>query len=300
MPSHPKHLLHFTKAEAAISILKERNFKPSKVTSCSDPFEIDQAPFFIDVSNERHLAWYCKEMLKLYESDNPLTKGSREAINVSQLSRPERLNFVKELIVPGVTKDKLIRAGDEFDQDLTKKRDQLYVYCFSNCHPASAIAAWSNHAVRHTGVALEFSFKPSENGTRLHLDPATKVHPVKYGNKNTRGALFSVKEAIDLLTKTDDPVYRFKLFEKMLLTKHSDLKWEHEWRLISNFNKIEHHPGLTIKDGDISSIYLGLEISNDNKEQLMDVIKSHFPSIKIFSATKDRRLIKINFIEIKK
>jgi hypothetical protein len=286
----PKQLSHFTSVEAALSILQNLRFNPSKVTNCSDVFEIDHSPFFIDLSREKHFDWFSRQLLSFYESGHPAFANFDGVKILSSLSIADRLARVKKAVSKGLEKDKLYTM-ENFNNQLEQQRKNLHVYCFSNCHPSDAVGAWANHAKRHAGVALIFQFPRHEYETRLH--------PVKYNGKNIRGALFTAREAIGMFTHLDDLDFRFKLFQKILLTKHTDLSWEKEWRVISLLLDGGSDPHLKIKDGLISAIYLGLHISDENKNAIINAVKTYMPSIKIFLAVKrDRRFLKINFNEL--
>ncbi len=73
----PDKLYHFTSSECAIKILEGSKFKGSKVTNCNDPFEIDQTPFYVDLSNSRHLDYFCSEMLQIYRNHPIFSKNLR-------------------------------------------------------------------------------------------------------------------------------------------------------------------------------------------------------------------------------
>lgn len=283
----PKQIYHFTSADSAIQILEGYKFNPSKVTSCNDPFELDHAPAFLDLSNPKMLQYYSNKTAELITNrDEAIVRTMRPTTIdlVHKIPPHDRANFFRQTIAKSLTPDGLYSMGD-YDSFLVKQRNRAHVYCFSACDIAAAVVLWSNYADRHRGVAIAFQFAEKEYGQ--------KIYPVNYDQKNMRGAVFSAKEGIELWTKSQDVSIQERLYEKMLLTKHSDWSYEREWRVISFSD--DNCPGMIIKGSLVPAIYFGLEISAENRKKLASLITEKYPSCKIYIAQKSRMKIKLEF-----
>lgn len=286
-----RHLYHFTSAKCANLILKDRKFLPSEVLTCNDPFEMDNLPCFIRFKSDKQLKWYCKETIKLYDEGNPLL-SQRLKIYFDNLSISERSNYLenyyeaqKKLLTPT-----MLLPLHENVQAFKSLKDSSYIYCFAEVNVKDSILLWSRYADRHRGVALEFSFPPEEFDRRLHQ--------VIYPNANVRGGNFSPQEIIDLLRNHDkNRDTQLSFFEKTALTKHSDWKHECEWRFISYVKEPEHQPAMLIRENLISAVYFGINFKQDNKKELIQLIRSEYPGTRIFSTKKNDEHIRLDMEE---
>jgi hypothetical protein len=113
---------------------------------------------------------------------------------------------------------------------------------------------WSHYAGRHNGICVEFH---CTHGS--HLDFFGQVQQVRYSEQLPSVNFYttpSPQNAVDLI-----------------LTKAKDWSYEQEWRMVvpdakRSSNYVELPPGI------ISAIYLGCQISSENKAAISDRIVS--------------------------
>lgn len=293
MINFEKTFYHYTTAGSAFKILESEKFFPSKVLTCNDPFEMDNSPLYIEIKNENQFIRYCQEIFKLCRKNAPLLehlqthiKNENDKDALMKIINIQRKNFgLKDPV------EKSIVTLPYLPLDNVKNKSNIY--CFSVADVRSAIPLWSHYADRHKGIALGFSFKDTEFNNR--------IFEVKYPPKNVRGGVFSLDElirsyGIDFQKHEKTWSNIIELFAKTALTKHFDWKYEQEWRMIDTNDTTSYLP---INDTLIRSIHFGLQISDDDKEKLINLIKHQYQKTKIFIPNKkDDKYIKINFNEL--
>jgi len=290
----PKTLYHFTHMEddskgsnPAMSIFRDKEFKPSRVIECNDPFEMNNAPSFINFErngqvNGALINWYCREITK---SDSPIVKALKKS---RPLSENEYLKLIEKEVIKSLTENSLFPLPEN-DIIFNEHRSNMHIWCFSDVDPRSAILLWSHYARHHRGVALEFKFDQEACGDLLYR--------VNYPEDITRPSIFSPKEILNLEKSPEEKAVW--LFERTALSKHRDWRYEREWRFVTkSYNPgcnifTELNSGLEL----ITGVYFGINVDDAKKKELAAIIRKASPTTKIFHAKKNRRLIKIDFEE---
>lgn len=202
----------------------------------------------------------------------------------ANVSLSERVNFLRRAIIKSL-ENGLYTLDDLYSSFLVNQRNRAHIYCFSACDVRSSVALWSHYADRHKGVAIAFHFNEKEYNQ--------KIYPVRYSPKSIRAAVLSAKEAIQLWTSYQDTNVQETFYRKMVLTKHADWGYEKEWRVINFSNGNDPH--MTIRFDLIPAVYLGLNISQENKDRVVQVVKSAYPNCKIYSAQKSKIKMALEF-----
>lgn len=283
---YPKHFYHYTSIEAAKSILKERKLLPSKILNCNDLFEIDISLLYIQFKNDRQLKWFCNQVLGLYNHGNSsFRKDISELIQLSTLQQKEYFlqdlffHYKKKLDVNG-----LLLLGNKTNI-LSELRDTAYVYCFSAADISSNVLMWAHYAKSHKGVALEFSFPSQSCGKELNQ--------VAYPLTNLRGGIVTPHQIMEIFSKGSEAMQHF--FKKALLTKSLCWKYEKEWRIISFIKDSAPKPAIVFQSNFITSVYLGLNVTENDKNELINILTESYPNARCYKATKNPLFIKLDF-----
>lgn len=143
------------------------------------------------------------------------------------------------------------------------ERNPIRICCFSKT--ATNILMWSHYANDHKGICLRFRSKLKESEYCLNLEsPVIPFVEVKY-----------TKEM-------PSPVNVLKLdYEKLAMfpfTKHSDWRYEKEWRLLSWKGDIKENNTINYKKEDLEGVVFGskalekIEEDNKQKEKIHEII----------------------------
>lgn len=134
---------------------------------------------------------------------------------------------------------------------------------------------WSHYANCHKGFCIGF------NTIKLYNLISGALGPVIYDDEMPTVPLFD--KGIEGVTK-------------LLNTKSVDWSYEEEYRLIKSLAANETFTFLdkTI----IEEVVLGLNMADENKDEIISILRSKFPATKIFEASRDLERFKLNIIPI--
>ena len=174
---------------------------------------------------------------------------------------------------------KFLRNKTKILKDLEKHKDSFLsatlknvgVLCLSK--DSKNILMWSHYAQNHTGFVIEFKINliPSVNLNQVNMNELVKMlypYRVKYSDKRPSLDFDNMNTSL----------------QTGLLTKHTGWEYEQEERVID----LIHGPGIhKFNPNLVNSVILGLKISQDNKEILMQKINQfnarHNTNVEVFS-----------------
>ena len=148
------------------------------------------------------------------------------------------------------------KERDKLEIYLEEQKDAIGVSCFVVDN--QSIPMWAHYADNHKGYCVEYDI--SENQSTID-----DLFPVIY-----RDEIFDSTYLADRLEGLN-AMY----FMKMALVKSLDWSYEREWRLI-----VQKKAASPYKMQKLKSIYLGLNISKENKEKITKLCKKK--SINVF------------------
>jgi hypothetical protein len=176
--------------------------------------------------------------------------------------------------------------------NLKNTRKETYIACLSQTIDSTLM--WAHYADFHRGFALEYDrslLKESQQRNKVHL------FPVAYGDERYD----ATQHEIDMLKVRFEHGSNFPLTDELScvkanIHKGSDWRYEREWRLIS----LPPNPdGLSISIKP-KAIYLGSQISVNNKEIILKSIEGKDMDIYEMRVDKDERKCALSYNEYKK
>lgn len=138
----------------------------------------------------------------------------------------------------------------------------------------SNLLMWSHYANSHKGFCVGF------NTEKLFKLVMGTIGPVIYDNVMPFVPMF--EEGLEGITR-------------LLNTKSKDWKYEDEYRMVKSFaaNKT-----FTFEENIINEVIIGLNMNENSKDEIKELVKTKFPETKLFEATKDLNEFKLNIIPI--
>lgn len=154
------------------------------------------------------------------------------------------------------------------------------IACFSETK--SEILMWSHYADFHRGICLEYEIDNSDENIFSLCRPVN--YCLHYPMLN-----FSEFLKPDFNSTVD-------FIDKMVLTKSTSWKYEKEWRIVmpGYGNKKIDYPPTTL-----SGIYLGCNISDENKVRLISLIERKTIQPKVYQCEKNINSFSLDFTTIK-
>lgn len=190
-------------------------------------------------------------------------------------------------------------GGPIYDVDHMRERSKVYikeindfmqeyrVLCVTTRRDSEEM--WSTYAEDHKGVMLRIEPNVAKNSI------FQSFRPVEYREK--RPPLHD--NTLDFIAKSlfgDQLAWRQKILDKIIYTK--TLRWQHEaeYRLAiplrkgeRPWNVLDYHPE------EVTELYLGLAMTNEDKDEIIATAKDRNPNISIFQAERDgKQKLKFN------
>jgi len=222
------------------------------------------------LSNSSRSEFSKKEIQRIKQS-----KDSFQEINsiIRESAKPEeRINLdkIEELLLDKMQKD----LYQDFNIQI---KNSLRVCSFSTIN--NSLLMWSHYAKNHTGFCIEYDI-----GSLKYDSLQRQLYPIIYTD-----ILFDTTKYHNVDLKDKNNLYMML----SALYKSKEWQYEKEWRLIIHGGvNIENHPMPKPK-----AIYLGSQINNDNKEELIKIAK--YKNISIFQMELDSSKFKLNIKIIK-
>ena len=291
--STPENLYRYRSCNSYnFDALEKDQFLLTKPTLFNDPYDsllfIDRKKIIDTILNQENynedLVEKLKHNLEFRESQIKLLgsefvdkflkvdsfKNQKEKDYFVKLSNKVHINFVDKII----------------DEAIKSLKQSSLVACLSE--RIDSILMWSHYAENHKGFALNYDFKsryivdvgiPNVVGSEF-VDK--KLFPVRYSNERFNATYYIEFHLIDnfyrsLGLKFDAPFFDKLFYYKILLMKSVDWSYEKEWRIIkqTNINYEDNKPNFEyINQIRPKEIYLGSQISKENKEKLIKIGKS--------------------------
>ncbi len=251
----PRSFFHYQRLVEAhlIELLAKRTVKLSRPDTFNDP-------------------WDCRVHYRV-PSDQPgrqrllqwLTDRHRERF--PQISEAERVRVAREFMSEPA---KLEAAFVEMEQQMYKALCQLYrVYCLSEFCDSPLM--WAHYTDSHKGVCLEFD---------------ALAAPFTRQNGATKVEYRTTYPADDIITAGYAP----------LITKSQVWAYEAEWRIVAEERGVAQAPGtiktdndfLTLPTGVLKSIIIGCLASEESRQLVASLVRTHAPDVLVRQATLAR------------
>jgi len=222
------------------------------------------------------------EILKDFSFKNHVLSSNNESNSKFVDLHFEAMSFIKEYMTKEEWESHCEVCRLMYNtKDLLKLKNDLpaYLYkiaCVSEVKDSNLM--WSHYAENHSGFCIEYSMLDHEN----FKDFLEDIYPVFYEDT-------TADEKEDILKG----IKFYKLYS--VLRKSAEWQYEKEWRIVIPIHEDMEN---NLKMPKITAIYLGCQISNENKELLIEIAKGN--SINLFQAERKYNTQKLVFKKLNK
>jgi hypothetical protein len=299
IPTRPNTFFKYITAQVAKVVLVNHTLRWSSPLLFNDPFDV-QRDFNWGFDFEELNEPLMNEIRKLIESDSIPDLSSNPRVEwLANCLRREDCANEREIILRELPQR--IREGMEHAKNNSYERikkqwsefiPQFRILCLSVVH--DNVLMWSHYSESHRGVVLELS---SIN----ELDsPWLITQPVVY--QDSPPMLATKQEWIQSITgqkRLDSNSW--SLYAPYTLPKTIDWAYEKEWRVVSFMRSGESglYTDYPFNPQELRTVYLGCEISDEDANDIIALLKYDFLHVKAYRAKKFERERKLSFERIK-
>ena len=260
---------HFDDKNYTFDLLKTDLIFLSKASTLNDPYE---GEIFYDKDILYDYCFY-KDILPNFLKKAKLNKNQIEQIIFSENPKKEQHKFIYEND-PLINKEIPIEEHYEKHLEINKKhldypikkiinqrKEEVYLTCFSKTNTINPM--WAHYAYNHTGICIEYNIKDLNEEYILNW-----CYPVKYeDNYDYTKELMNIKDNGN------------KLLHETLLKKSTEWEYEKEWRILIDYDiqlngLIKKGTDYFLKLPKPQAIYLGINISKENREKILKICEA--------------------------
>ncbi len=283
----PEYLYKYASYESSLKILTSGNFRWSSPELFDEPFNIRQDPGldFDHASVSTAMLKSASAMIFTRDmpdgnNDHPLYKAIRRWRSEDRFhDEEEAFDALSELLAPTPEslKSKIATMVTEWRMLVEHAR----LLCFSDTF--KDLQSWRLYAENHKGIALRFNCE--SNGT---LGSARQVE-----YSSTRNRLSTLKEQVDDLVGINRALPSTEYASKLFIKPKSDAS-EREWRCLQVLAEEDLDCGEDVEDwyldapfraDELTAAYLGFAMSEEHKDEICDLIRTHYPRATIYLAS---------------
>jgi len=299
MKTHDKEFFYkYTTADTAKKILQNLNVRWSSPVLFNDPFDtqIDLSMGFSFDDISQPLAERFNKLI--FSEDEPTIDNSALGHIIVKKLRPLRKKLPedkwKEIFEQSLEKGATSarEALESAQKDWKSYLSTFKVFCVAEEY--DNLLMWSHYAEHHSGVVFKFKCIPS-------LDTALcAATPINY--QTDMPNFGSLDEWVEHLTG----LKRINMQEKskeFIYTKSTDWSYEKEWRVYTIREEENHqtYVDLEILPEEINSLYLGCNINDVNKKEILSLLQAeNLKHVDVHQAKQSDIKFKLEFENIKK
>jgi hypothetical protein len=192
----------------------------------------------------------------------------------------EELAYVRGGVVEGM--ERATNISPEINAQIRSVMADTSIFCVSETH--DNLLMWSHYAQNHTGAVIKFLALPEVDS------PLIVAQPVQYTIRMPRREFASMLDFQKSLTET---------VELITLTKSDVWAYEKEWRIVAGLrDKTQSYEILSYAPEKVGAVYLGCEMTDDDKQELIGIARRLYPQAKLYQAEKHLREFALTFTEI--
>ena len=290
-------LFKYVSPEAVIRILEDQAFKFSSPFAFNDPFDMQLDDIFGYNENEFEVDFVVTFAKKLL--NNEIDKNS-------DILLPGLVELLKRLPkeeMEGILNNMQCKSNPIWGTDTVEKFRIKYIsmiqplinsygiFCGSLKH--NNIVMWTHYSKNHEGAVLEIT--PNyENNSKFLISK-----PVLYSD--TRSALIkSPEDFFNMISKSDNEKAKYFL-DAFTFSKGKSWEYEEEIRLAIPNIVPEGSTCAFLKfyPNELTRIYLGCRISDENQNKIIRLANILNPFIKIYKAQRHKNSYILDFLEFK-
>jgi hypothetical protein len=255
----------------------------------------DRKAFFEDMK-KAFLSIFGHENDLLSSADSPYTAAITSiGTHLKKATPDQRAHLYEQMLNTPIEEMYDLRKLEQTEQEVLSFVRLSFEFdgVFCSTTDYRSLLMWAHYAGKHYGAVIEFT--PSQEKDSAFL--ASKK--VKYTNE--RPVLYATAQEFVLhgVTMTVDESAK-AILDKLIYTKSNDWKYEQEYRLYvpfcikpsQDFATLEYHPE------ELTSVFLGCRMSQQNTEMVMALAKAVNPIVAIYKACPAPRDFGLNFEKI--
>ncbi len=282
----------YTDANGAKKILENLQLLYKSPEKFNDPFDC-KIGLKLDYDHEKFgPLFFGKLYLLLFSKRRPeLLESSVRKDDILELwekgSYQEKIQWIGELRESwekGGISSTTSEVNDSYIHDVMQN---YRVFCVSKI--PDQLLMWAHYADKHKGAVIKLSMPENPPGCwRFKKVTYSDEFPIH----NTTDQM--IDSMLGLWCPNPE-----KTAEKLLFTKSDHWKYECEWRDITkletpdNFGEGKHC--FEIEKERLFAVYFGLEMENEDRKEIMEIINEKLPHLEVYQAEKDRNKFKLNF-----
>lgn len=287
-----QYFYKFTTAETAKKILITQSVRYSSPLLFNDPFDSvrvlqmpasyseiqkaisEEAANMIE-DNVQPSSVIVPEMKLILSLANLFTAKERKIL-IDELKRPYNTNKLK------------YQALKDLQAEWTRMIPKSRIFCISEVNDSPVM--WAHYANNYKGVVVQFEC------IDIYESPLLLAEKVNYSDEfPLLGTLDFWRKEITGQTKFD---YN-QTFKELELSKTTEWSYEKEWRVISFEKKSESlYSDYKIHPREISGIYFGINISEEDRQDIINLRAHQLSHIDLFDLDIDQSRRKIEFKKV--
>jgi len=282
----------YTDSEGAKKILGNLQLLYKSPEKFNDPFDC-KIGLKLDYDHEKFGPLFIgKFYLLLFSKRRPkLLESSLRKDKILKLwekgSDEEKIQHLEEVRESWEKKNVLSQTSKIIDRHIHEIMRTYRVFCVSKI--PDQLLMWAHYADKHKGAVIKLSMPENPPG-------CWSFKEVTYSDE------FPVHNTTDQMVDNMLGLWRpnpEETAKKLLFTKSNHWQYECEWRDITKFgtpdNFGEGKHCFEIEKERIIAVYFGLEMKNEDREEIMEIINEKLPHLEVYEAEKDRDKFKLNF-----
>lgn len=274
--------------ESGILTLQNTKIKWSNPIEFNDPFDNQFNLQFTGTQEEienklkEYMITFIMENKPIYEF---LPAETKKQLQILQSVSKE--DFKK--IIPQIknidkiySNNHILESKERFSNEFKNVMSNSLIFCLTE--EKDNLLMWAHYADNHTGIVIKFRDVPEKDS------PIKLAQKVVYSDKVPTVPIYEII--------TQETTGR-QLREIYSLTKSTQWEYEKEWRIVTfSKNKTREFELLSFAKEEVTDVYLGCRINSENKQKILEIIKTKYPWAGIYQAHKDTKEFKLVFEKI--
>ncbi|MBL4867116.1 MAG: hypothetical protein JKY67_12165 [Pseudomonadales bacterium] len=292
----PLSLVKYTTADVGISVLKNKKLRWSAPHAFSDPFENSaNTPLGFDQNDLTNMAVRSIASMIFARNDplgeaNPIKKAVRRWRAEDRFhSEEEAVEALSELL-PTMIAQRFVEVETYF-RSWVRYAYNARVLCL--CDSFDDMGCWDSYGDQHRGLAIRFKV-----GEENCVD-----NPKRISYRTQRSVVTTLREQVGIFVGEQIPNDPDRLEDK-LLVKPKQLTSQREWRSIwlpknlldpANADMSVSYEDRPFAVGEVSAVYLGVSISELDREEVLAILSKDYPKAKIYQGEVKESEFELDF-----
>lgn len=283
-------LYKFLNPEGAMLTLGNGTFRHAKPADFEDDMDMTIESMFpecIEVAAEQMTSGVARMIFENLDRE-PTSQNARHRAMVSEMqevfrTNPDAVDVIERELQDDHADDiydirRLKAVTKETIDELNELLQNYRVLCVTDDKASHRM--WESYAANHAGVVIRIT--PNEaKDSKFKL--FQKVNYVR-----TRPTLYESTKQFKVDSLFGDPFEKTKMIlNKIIYTKTSEFEFEREYRLAIPLGPYEEYNTLTYHPEEISELYLGSQITEVIKTDVITLARNRNPNIEIFQSSVD-------------